>query len=339
VITGDSKEVAGYVAQKIKLISNTKDVVSTKELEKMMPDEFDQACLEKQVFARISPDLKYKIVKSLQKSYDVGFLGEGINDAPALKIADVAIVVQSASDVSREVSDIVLLKKDLRVIVEGIEEGRKIYLNINKYIKCMLASNFGNFYSIAVISLFVNYLPMLPVQILLGNFLSDFPLISVATDSVDTDELKRPKSNRLSSVLPLIMVLALISTIFDLIFFAIFYRQSPAVIQTLWFIESILTELILIFIIRTSHAFWKAKKPSFTLIFLSIVDVIFIISLPFFAFGQKFFHFIAPPIIPLLIVFFLLICYAVSSEIAKQLYFKYFKKPKIDFISPENVVE
>lgn len=328
VITGDSKEVAGYVAHKMKLISNPKDVVLADDLEKMTSEEFDDACNEKNVFARISPQLKYKIVKSLQKKYDVGFLGEGINDAPALKIANVAIVVQSASDVSREVSDVVLLKKDLKVIVEGIKSGRQIYSNINKYIKCMLASNFGNFYSVAVISLFINFLPMLPVQILLGNLLSDFPLIAVATDSVDIEELKKPKMYQLSSVLPLIMLLALISTIFDFIFFAIFYKQPPANIQTLWFIESILSELLLIFIIRTKHKFWKAKKPSAPLVVLSIIDGVFIVLLPFFAFGQKIFHFASPPFIPLFIVFGLLITYAILSETTKLIYFHYWKPPK-----------
>ena len=325
VITGDSKEVAGYVAHKIKLISKPTDVVSADDLQKMTTEEFDDTCNEKQVFARISPQLKYKIVKSLQKKYDVGFLGEGINDAPALKIANVAIVVQSASDVSREVSDVVLLKKDLKVIIDGIRFGRQIYSNINKYIKCMLASNFGNFYSVAVISLFINYLPMLPVQILLGNLLSDFPLISVATDSVDIEELKKPKMYQLSSVLPLIMILALISTIFDFIFFAIFYKQSPANIQTLWFIESILSELILIFIIRTRRKFWKAKKPGAALVMLSVIDGVFITLLPFFTIGQRIFHFVTPPFIPLLIVFGLLIAYSVLSETTKLIYFHYWK--------------
>ncbi|MCX6719608.1 MAG: HAD-IC family P-type ATPase [Candidatus Staskawiczbacteria bacterium] len=332
VITGDSKEVAGYVAHKMKLISNPEDVFSADELEKMTAEEFDDACNDKQVFARISPQLKYKIVKSLQKRYDVGFLGEGINDAPALKIANVAIVVQSASDVSREVSDVVLLKKDLKVIIEGIKSGRQIYSNINKYIKCMLASNFGNFYSVAVISLFINYLPMLPVQILLGNLLSDLPLISIATDSVDIEELKKPKMYQLSSVLPLIMMLALVSTVFDFIFFTIFYKYSPANIQTLWFIESILSELLLIFIIRTRHVAWKAKMPSFPLIVLAIIDAIFIVVLPFLPIGQKIFHFVVPSFLPLLIVFGLLGAYSALSEITKLLYFKYFSKtPKTDF--------
>lgn len=328
IITGDSKEVAGYVAKKIKLITSAKDVVSAEDLNKMSADEFDVACIENHVFARTSPELKYKIVKSLQKRYDVGFLGEGINDAPALGIANVAIVVQSASDVSREISDVVLLKKDLKVIVEGIKYGRNIYSNINKYIKCMLASNTGNFYSIAVISLFINYLPMLPVQILLGNLLSDFPLVSVATDSVDVEELKKPKTYQLSVVLPLIIALALVSTTFDFLFFYLFFQQPPGVIQTLWFIESILSELLLIFIIRTALPFWKARRPSTLLVALAVIDAIVILVLPFTKIGQELFRFVTPPILPLFIVFGLLVGYAIISEAIKLTYFRYRKNIK-----------
>ena len=173
---------------------------------------------------------------------------------------------------------------------------------------------------------------MLPVQILLGNILSDFPLISIATDSVDIDELKKPKNYQLHMVLPLIISLALVSTIFDFIFFSIFYRQSPANIQTLWFIESILTELALIYIIRTRGLFYKAKKPSFWLMFLTIIDGIFIVALPFLKFGQNWFHFVIPPIIPLLIVFFLVGCYFIMSEMVKLVYFHYWK-PKDSVVS------
>ncbi len=325
IITGDSKEVAGYVARLTGLAVGQQDLISGQELEGLTKEEFDDACEEKSVFARISPDVKHKIIKSLQKKYEVGFMGEGINDAPALKTADVGIAVVEASDIAREAADVVLLKKDLRVIVDGIKDGRMIFSNINKYIKCALASNFGNFYSIAVISLFINFLPMLPVQILLGNILSDFPLISVATDSVDINELKKPRAYQLHNVLPLIISLALVSTVFDFIFFAIFFRQAPAIIQTLWFIESILTEILLIFIIRTRRKFWKAKRPSVWLLSLTIIDAIFIVALPFLGFGQSWLHFVALPILPLLIVFLEIGAYFVVSEFVKLVYFHYWK--------------
>jgi len=328
VITGDSKEVAACLSKKIKLITDSKQVLYGSELEKMPPDEFDQACEDASVFARISPQLKYKIVKSLQKHYSVGFLGDGVNDAPALRIADVGIAVEGSADISREVSDVVLLKKDLRVIMSGIEDGRNIFANINKYIKCMMASNFGNFYSIAAISLFINFLPMLPIQILLSNLLSDLPLISIVTDKVDQEELKKPKAYHLRSVLPLVVSLAVIITLFDFVFFSVFFRQAPATIQTLWFIESVFCELLLVFIIRTKHLFWKGGKLSLALL-LSIISVFAItIALPFSKFGQSIFHFVAPGISQLLLMVLILVCFVAVSEFAKLIYFRNWKIPQ-----------
>lgn len=331
VITGDSKEVAGFVAKKTGLITDSNQVLLGQDLENMHPDEFNNACQDHAVFARISPDIKHQIIKSLQRNYEVGFLGEGINDVPALKIANVGIAVSEATDVAKEASDVVLLKKDLRVIVNGIKDGRVIFSNINKYIKCALASNFGNFYSIAAISLFINFLPMLPVQILLGNLLSDFPLISIVTDSVDIEELRKPKMYQLHNILPLIISLGLVSTVFDFIFFLIFYKQTPGNIQTLWFIESILTEIALIFIIRTRRQFWKAKRPSFALLFFTLIDGLAIIILPFTSIGQELFHFVAPPLYGIFIILILLLAYIASSEVVKLVYFHYFKVPKTDF--------
>jgi len=325
IVTGDSAEVAGFIAKEVGLVKNITAVLQGQQLETLSEEEFDEACQEFSVFARVSPEIKYKIIQSLEKKYEVGFLGEGINDAPALKIAHVAISVPAAADVSREVSDIVLTQRDLRVIVDGIQRGRTIFSNVNKYIKCALASNFGNFYSIAVISLFISYLPMLPVQILLGNLLSDFPLITIATDYVDPEELERPKLYQLHKIVPLIIVLALVSTLFDFIFFAIFHNVQAGVMQTLWFIESILTEISLIFIIRTAHFFLKAKKPSLTLVSFVVLDAVVIISLPFLAFGQTTFHFVAPPLNSLFLVFFLVASYFALSEIVKLAYYHYWQ--------------
>ncbi|OGZ79345.1 MAG: hypothetical protein A2528_03080 [Candidatus Staskawiczbacteria bacterium RIFOXYD2_FULL_37_9] len=325
MITGDSKEVAVCLAKKIKLITDSKEALSGKDLEKLSLDEFDMACEENNVFARISPELKYKIVKSLQKRHDVGFLGDGVNDAPALRIADVGIAVEESSDISREVSDVILLKRDLRVIIDGIKSGRNIYVNINKYIKCMIASNFGNFYSIAVIFLFIDFLPMLPIQILLSNLLSDLPLISIVTDRIDADELKKPKAYHLRSVLPLVIILAVIITSFDFVFFSVFFREAPATIQTLWFIESVFCELLLVFIIRTKRLFWMGEGLSPALL-VSIISVFAIsIILPFLSFGQKIFHFTAPNVKQLLFMSFILICFVAVSEIVKLLYFHYWK--------------
>jgi len=224
ILTGDSLEIATLIAKEIGLIKNENSVILGEDLEKMSEEDFKKACQEYLVFARVSPILKYKIVKALQENYEVGFLGEGVNDAPALKAAGVGIVVNSAADISKEAADLILLKKDLKVLIEGIQEGRNIFANVNKYIKYALSSNFGNFYSMALISLFIPYLPMLPTQILLENLFSDFPAITIATDKVDIDELKRPRAYQLKDYIPLILILAIVSSIFDFIFFAVFRK-------------------------------------------------------------------------------------------------------------------
>ncbi len=332
IITGDSKEVAGKIGKEVGIIENADDVILGETLDYFSSDDFEKACRDFSVFARISPKTKYKIVESLQKKYEVGFLGEGINDAPALKIANVAIAVKEGADISREVSDIILLQKDLRVIIDGIEEGRKIFSNINKYIKCTLASNFGNFYSIAAISLFIPFLPMMPVQILLVNLLSDFPLIAVATDSVDIKELRKPKLYKLETIMFLIFSLALVSTMFDFAFFAWVSKSfdlksafGQANLQTLWFIESIITEILLIFSIRTSGLFFKAKFPSFLLIFFAIFTIIITFFLPFTDIGHEFFHFVSPKFSSLMTVIIILAGYFIISEIVKLIYFKHYK--------------
>lgn len=323
IITGDSSEVAGQIGKEVELIDDPTKVILGEILDSLPEEKFRKACNEYSVFARVSPVTKYKIVKTLQEKYEVGFLGEGINDAPALKASNLAIAVESAVDVSREISDIVLLKRDLKVIVNGIKNGRNIFSNINKYIKCTIASNFGNFYSIAGISLFIPFLPMLPIQILLVNLLSDFPLIAVASDKVDVEELKKPKLYQLHSFIPLIVLLASVSTVFDFTFFIIFHKVDPSLLQTLWFVESILTEIFLIFSIRTSRVFFKTKRPSSLLILISIITVIVTITLPFTNFGHQDFHFVSPSISYLSIVLFLIIGYFLTSETVKLLYFRH----------------
>lgn len=323
ILTGDSKEIAGYIAKEIGLIENPQKVILGEKLESLSEEDSENTCNNFSVFARVSPQTKYKIVKILQKKYEVGFLGEGVNDAPALKAANVAIAVKEAANVSREASDIILLKKNLKVIVKGILQGRNIFSNINKYIKCTLASNFGNFYSIAAISLFIPFLPMLPIQILLVNLLSDFPLIAVASDRVDVMELKKAKLYQLNRFIFLIFLLALTSTIFDFIFFGIFHKSQPSLLQTLWFIESILTEIVLIFSIRTFRFFGKAKIPSIPLIIISFLIFLITILLPFTNFGKDTFYFISPSLSSLLIVLVLVISYFITSEIVKLTYFRY----------------
>jgi len=329
ILTGDSKEVAGQIAKEIGLIESEDEVILGKDLEGLSEKEFDQICQKRSVFARVLPETKLKIIKSLQKKYEVGFVGEGINDAPALKEANVAIAVKGAADISKEVSDIILLNDDLKTIIEGIRRGRNIFSNIQKYIKATLASNFGNMYSMAGISLIFPFLPMLPTQILLLNLLSDLPLVSVATDTLDPEELRRPKVQKLSQIFPYIFLLAIVSSLFDFIFFGIFFNQGEKSIQTHWFLLSVLTELAIIFSVRTRKFFLLAKPPSSILIFLSIFVWTTSFYLPFTKFGQNYFYFISPTLQTILIIISLALAYLFSNEVVKHFYFKHlFRKPR-----------
>ena len=326
ILTGDSPEVAGQIGKEVGLIEREDEVVLGRDLESLAESKFDDTCERYSVFARVLPETKLKIIKSLQKKYEVGFIGEGINDAPALKIANVAIAVKGAADVSREAADIILLKEDLKTIIEGIRRGRNIFSNIQKYIKATLSSNFGNMYSMAAISLILPFLPLLPTQILFLNLLTDLPLVAVATDTLDVEELRKPKLYKFSQIFPYIFFLALVSSLFDFIFFGIFYAQGEKAIQTHWFILSVFTEIFIILSVRTRRFFLMAKPLSKTLLFLSIFVSILALTLPFTRFGQNYFQLIKPTLSTILTILSLAFAYLFANEIVKQFYFRHLGK-------------
>jgi Mg2+-importing ATPase len=320
IITGDAAEVAETVAKKIGLEIGER-VFTGYEIANMDEKQLSDIVEKNNVFARILPDQKYKIIKALQKKYIVGFLGEGINDAPSLKLANVAIVVDSGADISKEAGDIILLKKDLKVIIDGIREGRTIFANVTKYIRYTLIANFGNFYSMAIVSLIMPFLPMLAVQILLVNLLSDLPLVAISTDRVDQQEIRKPRKYNLREIVLACVFLGFISSLFDFTFFALFYKTGPGMFRTLWFICSILTELVLIFSIRTRYFIFKAISPSLTLATVSFLAALLTIFIPLTKLG-KFFHFTTPPISSILTIFGLVILYFIATEIAKLVYYQ-----------------
>lgn len=326
MITGDTKEVAGFVGKQIGLVSNQEDAITGKQLALLSPEEFRQSCLKYSIFARIDPETKARIIASLQESHEVGFMGEGINDVPALKKANVAIVVQEASDIARAVSDIVLLKRDLQVVVSGIRQGRVTFSNINKYIQCTLSGNFGNYYSLAFFSLIVPFLPMLPTQILLINLLSDFPLIAIASDSVAISEIRRPKNYSLMKMLPLMLLLGFVGTLSDVVFFAVFYRTSPDMFRTLWFILNILSDLVLMYSIRSSQFFLRAIRPSWLLVVATIISAVACLWVPYSAVGHAWFSFVLPTTTDVAIVLGIVIIYGIITEWAKIQYYKYYTK-------------
>lgn len=322
ILTGDRKEVAGSVATQVGLIQSPKAVITGEEFDRLSPANQIKAVHQFQVFSRVSPQQKYTIIQLLQKDKEVGFLGEGINDAPALKVANVALVVQGASDIAREAADIVLLKKSLAVIIDGIKEGRKVFANTIKYIKTTLASNFGNFYAIAIISLLIDYLPLLPLQILLLNLLSDFPMIAIATDTVSAEDLLQPKKYQVKDIGFIAMILGAVSTIFDFILFGLFVRRGADVLRTNWFIGSILTELVLIFSLRTRFFAFTAKPPSFALSLLSVAAAIFTVLFPYTNLGQQVFAFLPPSTIHLWLVLIIVLLYFATTESIKLAYYR-----------------
>ncbi|HDQ22352.1 MAG TPA: magnesium-translocating P-type ATPase [Candidatus Uhrbacteria bacterium] len=324
VLTGDNKEVAGAVARQIGLIDDPGHVISGEEFDKLPDKKKRQAVKEFSVFARVSPSQKYRIIQILQETNEVGFLGEGINDAPSLKIANVSLVVQEASDIAREAADIILLRKNLGVIIDGIKEGREVFANTFKYVKYTISSNLGNFYAIAIASLFIDFLPMLPLQILLVNLLSDFPMIAVATDNVDEEELKKPRNYNIKEIALQGSIFGIISSIFDFIFFVIFFRLGAPILQTGWFIESILSELVFIFSIRTKKFFLKGKRPSNMLMGMIGLAFVATIIIPFTFWGQKIFKFISLSGNQILIILAIVAAYFVVNEIIKNIYFRNF---------------
>ena len=323
IITGDSREVAGWVGYEAGVISRREAVLSGEEFDLLSEDEKMLAVEKYDVFARTTPLQKYAIIQLLEREHLVGFLGEGFNDAPALKMAHVGLAVSGASDIAQDASDIILLNPSLEVIVDGIREGRKIFANSVKYIRATLASNFGNFYALAFASLFVPFLPMLPIQILLLNLLSDFPMISIATDAVDDAELKRPRGYQIGELTAIAIVLGIVSTLFDFAFFGYFMQYEKEVLQTMWFVGSVLTELVLLFSIRTALPFWRAKQPSATVLFLSIFVAIITLALPFIPVTQRIFGFITPTTEHLTALVLLVFFYFVSSEVMKLLFYRF----------------
>jgi Mg2+-importing ATPase len=194
IITGDALKVAEAVGREAGLVADSDEVIKATEFLALPVQERHKRIGIIRVFARTTPEQKLELIGLLKEQYTVGFLGEGINDAPALKAAHVSMVVQSAADVARETADIVLVKNDLRVIVDGIRLGRETHANTLKYIRATLVSNFGNFYAVAIGSLFISFLPMLPKQLLLLNLLSDFPMMAIAFDRVSEQEVARAQS-------------------------------------------------------------------------------------------------------------------------------------------------
>ena len=218
---------------------------------------------EVDLFARVSPDQKTRIIRALQaRGHTVGFIGDGVNDAPAIHAAEVGISVDGATDVARSAADMILLAQDLGVVADGVEEGRRTFANILKYVRMGTSSNFGNMLSMALASLVLPFLPLLPVQILLNNLIYDFSEIGIPFDSVDPVDVARPRAWDMGDILRFTLVMGALSSLFDAATFAILrlgFDAGPELFRTAWFAESTATQILVIFIIRTHGAAWASR--------------------------------------------------------------------------------
>jgi len=323
ILTGDSREVAGYVGRQVGLIKGESTACLGDELDKMTPAEFDKAVLESNVFARVSPTQKFNIIQSLKKQYVVAYQGDGINDAPALKLADVAIAVNSATDIAKENADIVLLNKSLEVIINGVKYGRSIFVNINKYIRYTMLNNFGMFIALSVMYLCSTALPILAVQVLLNNLFGDIPLITVSTDTVDDQQVVRPEQHNIKELIMLSLVLGIPTALFELLYFYLVHKQPTPVLQTSLYVFFTYQALIIFYAIRNNGHFWKTKLPppflniSFLLSFIISVAIIYI---PTF---QAWFSFVPLPLVSVITIIGFVIFYFFATDAVKVWYYKW----------------
>ena len=277
ILTGDGEAITTYICKEVGLAVD--NVLLGSQIEAMSEEELAKAVNTINIFAKLSPNQKEHIIRALQSNgHVVGFMGDGINDAPALKAADVGISVDSAVDIAKESSDIILLDNNLLVLAQGVMEGRRVFGNIIKYIKMAASSNFGNMFSVVGASAFLPFLPMLPIQVLTNNLLYDFSQTTIPTDEVDADWVKKPRQWKISGIEKFILVIGPISSIFDYLTFFIMLNvfnawNNPALFHTGWFVESIFTQTLIIHVIRTNKIPFIQSRASWPLIISSIAIV------------------------------------------------------------------
>jgi Mg2+-importing ATPase len=325
VLTGDNELVAQKICRDLNL--PVQGVVLGSELENFKEKDWFRLAEQYSLFARLSPEQKTSLITAFKKAgYVVGFLGDGINDAPSLREADIGISVNNAVDVAKESADLILLKKSLSVLVEGVTEGRKTFGNIMKYLMMATSSNFGNMFSVAAASVFLPFLPMLPVQILLNNFLYDLSQLTLYTDNVDAAVLRQPQRWNLLFLQKFMLLFGPISSFFDFLTFALLlfvFKANEATFQAGWFLESLASQVLIIFGMRTALVPFFKSRPSFWLLLnaFGIVAVAFWLLQPplgrLFAFGMLPWYFYA-------FLLGLLLLYFLGVEVAKKVFYRRF---------------
>jgi Mg2+-importing ATPase len=322
IITGDNHLVALHTAETIGL--QVSGVLTGAQLDDLHEEALWQAAEHTTLFAEVDPNQKERIIAALRKmGHVVGYMGDGINDAPALHAADVGISVDQAVDVAREAADFVLLERDLSTLQQGIVLGRTTFANTLKYVFITTSANFGNMFSMAGASLFLPFLPMLPMQILLTNFLTDFPAMSIATDSVDQEMIERPRRWNIRFIRRFMVTFGLVSSVFDYLTFGtmlLLLRSAEVQFRTGWFLESVLTELLILLVIRTQRPLF-GSRPGKYLLMATLAVIAVTLALPYSPLGGLL-GLTPLPLLMLLILLLITALYVTTSEVAKRVFYR-----------------
>ncbi len=322
IITGDNRLVAAHLSQQVGITNP--QMLTGSDLSRMSDEALQRRVNDVDIFVEIEPNQKERIIIALRKAGNVvGCLGDGINDASALHAADVGISVDSAVDVAKEAADIVLLKKDLSVLVRGVREGRKTFANTLKYVFMATSANFGNMFSMAGVSLFLPFLPLLPKQILLTNLMTDFPEMTIATDSVDTEMVEQPRRWNIAFIRKFMVTFGIISSVFDYLTFGVLLfilHATKDLFRTGWFVESVISASVIVLIIRSRRPFFKSIPGKYLSLATSMV-VCATLILPFTPLAALF------GLQPLPVVFLFALAgiiglYIITAEMAKKIFYK-----------------